>query len=179
MMQKVISYQIADAIDVKGFASVFRADLYYSDPAELFFKTGTDHYVYIFKYGAVCFLNYDDAGISQVLEQILPYCKNVFANKLTDEFLIETGAKELRVGFNKIEVPSANIDVMRLVMLNVSQSVALDYYEDQTNKFLTETNYYTQELENKGKLGISGIRLKKHIGRTLLLRNRIAKYLCF
>lgn len=175
MMQKVISYQIADAIDVKGFASVFRADLYYSDPAELFFKTGTDHYVYIFKYGAVCFLNYDDAGISQVLEQILPYCKNVFANKLTDEFLIETGAKELRVGFNKIEVPSANIDVMRLVMLNVSQSVALDYYEDQTNKLLTETNYYTQELENKGKLGISGTRLKKYIGRTLLLRNRIAE----
>jgi len=175
MEQKVISYQIADTIDVKGFSSTFKAELQYSDPAELFFKTGTDRYVYVFKYGAVCFLNYEDAAIAEILEHIIPFCKNIFANKLTDEFLVETGAKELRVGFNKIDVPSATIDVMRLVMLNVSQSVAIDYYEELTNKLLTDTNEYTQKLENKGRLGISGQKLKKYIGRTLLLRNRIAE----
>ena len=175
MMQKVISYQIADAIDVKGFCHVFKAELYYSDPAELFFKTGTDQYVYVFKYGAVCFLNYDSRAIAEVIELIAPFCKNIFKNKLTDEFLVETGAKELRVGFNKIEVKSTNVDVMRLVMLNVTQSVALDYYEEQTNKLLEETNFYTQRLETQGKLGISGAKLKKYIGRTLLLRNRIAE----
>ena len=72
-------------------------------------------------------------------------------------------------------MPSATIDVLRLVMLNVSQSVAIDYYEEQTNKLLTDTNYYTQKLENKGRLGISGQKLKKYIGRTLLLRTRIAE----
>jgi uncharacterized Rmd1/YagE family protein len=175
MTQKVISYQIADTIDVKGFCSAFKAELHYSDPSELFFKTGTDRYVYVFKYGAVCFLNYDDNSIAEVLKQIIPFCKNVFSDKLTDEFLVETGTKELRVGFNKIEVPSATIDVMRLVMLNVSQSVALDYYEEQTTSLLAETNNYTQQLENKGRLGISGAKLKKYIGRTLLLKNRIAE----
>jgi uncharacterized Rmd1/YagE family protein len=175
MTEKVISYQVADSIDVKGFCSTFKADLYYSDPAELFFRMGGDRYLYVFKYGAVCFLNYDDAAIAEILKQIIPFCKNIFVNKLTDEFLVETGAKELRVGFNKIEVPSATIDVMRLVMLNVTQSVALDYYEEQTNNLLAETNQYTQTLANKGRLGISGFRLKKYIGRTLLLRNRIAE----
>jgi required for meiotic nuclear division protein 1 len=175
MTQKVISYQIADAIDVKAFALGFKAELYYSDPSELFFKTGADQYVYVFKYGAVCFLNYNDAAIGEMLKDIIPFCKNIFVSKLTDEFLVETGAKDLRVGFNKIEVPSATIDVMRLVMLNVSQSVAIDYYEEQTSKLLADTNYYTQKLENKGRLGISGAKLKKYIGRTLLLRNRIAE----
>ena len=175
MTHKVISYQIADTIDVKGFSSVFEAELYYNDPAELFFKTGTDRYVYVFKYGAVCFLNYEDTAIAEFLKLITPFCKNIFNNRFTDEFLVEIGAKELRVGFNKIEVKSANIDVMRLVMLNVSQSVAIDYYEDLTNRLLTETNDYTQELENKGRLGISGAKLKKYIARTLLLRNRIAE----
>jgi hypothetical protein len=33
MTEKVISCQVADSIDVKGFCSAFRADLYYSDPA--------------------------------------------------------------------------------------------------------------------------------------------------
>jgi uncharacterized Rmd1/YagE family protein len=60
-------------------------------------------------------------------------------------------------------------------MLNVSQSVALDYYEELTGKLLEETNLHTQMLVNKGRLGISGKELKKYIGRTLLLRNRIAE----
>ncbi len=141
----------------------------------MFYRIDADQYVYVFKYGAVCFLNYDALRISEFLRLLLPYCKNLFENPLTDEFLIETGAKDLRVGFNKIDVPSANIDVLRLVMLNVSQSVALDYYEEQTAKLLQETNYHTQMLETKGQLGISGKKLKQYIGRTLLLRNRIAE----
>jgi uncharacterized Rmd1/YagE family protein len=135
----------------------------------------SDRYVYVFKYGAVCFLNYDPIGISEFLRIIAPFCKNIFENSLTDEFLIETGAKDVRVGFNKIDIPSASIDVLRLVMLNVSQSVALDYYEEQTSKLLAETNQYTQMLETKGRLDVSGKKLKQYIGRTLLLRNRIAE----
>jgi uncharacterized Rmd1/YagE family protein len=175
MTQKVVSYQIADSIDVKQFSSAFKAELYYSDPAELFYKTDTDQYVYIFKYGAVCFLNYDSIHISEFLHFIKSFCKNIFEDSLTDEFLLETGAKELRVGFNKVEIPSATIDVLRLVMLNVSQSVALDYYEEQTSKLLAETNLHTQRLEAQGQLGISGRKLKQYIARTLLLRNRIAE----
>jgi required for meiotic nuclear division protein 1 len=175
MTQKVISYQVADAIDLRQFGAVFNGELCYSDPSELFYKTGDDRYVYIFKYGAVCFLNYDSEAIAAFISLITPFCKNLFLNSLTDEFLLETGAKELKVGFNKIEVPTARIDILRLVMLNVSQSVALDYYEEQTNKLLQETNFYTQMLETKGNLDISGKKLKKYIGRTLLLRNRIGE----
>jgi len=175
MTQKVVSHQIAEMIDVKGFCSAFKGDLSYSDPSELFYKTDTDQYAYVFKYGAVCFLNYDVIRMSEFLRLIRPFCKNPFEQTFTDEFLVDTDARELRVGFNKIEIPSADIDVLRLVMLNVAQSVALDFYEDQTSKLLEETNHYTQMLENKGRLGISGRKLKQYIGRTLLLRNRIAE----
>jgi uncharacterized Rmd1/YagE family protein len=175
MTQKVVSYQIADNIDVKQFSAFFKADLYYSDPSELFYKTDTDQYVYVFKFGAVCFLNYTPIQISEFLRTIEPYCKNLYGQTLTDEFNLETGSKDLRVGFDKIEIPSATIDVLRLVMLNVSQSVALDLYEEQTASLLEETNRHTQKLETKGRLDISGNNLKRFIGRTLLLRNRIAE----
>jgi len=175
MTQKVVSYQIADSIDLKQFINVFKADLAYNDPAELFYRMDTDQYIYVFKYGAVCFLNYDPIQTSEFLQLIKPFCKNLFENSLTDEFIIETGAKELRVGFDKIAISSASIDILRLVMLNVSQSVALDYYEEQTSKLLTETNHFTQRLETKGRLDISGKKLKQYIARTLLLRNRIAE----
>lgn len=175
MTQKVVSYQIADGIELKEFSTVFKAELCYSDPSELFYKTGSEQYVYVFKYGAVCFLNFDPVRIADFLRLITPYCKTLFAQSFTDEFLVETNAKELRVGFNQIEIPLADVNVLRLVMLNVSQSVALDYYEAQTTHLLTETNLYTQRLENKGSLDISGKKLKQFIGRTLLLKNRIAE----
>jgi required for meiotic nuclear division protein 1 len=175
MKQNVVSYQIADAIDIKQFITVFKADLAYADPAELFYRMDTDQFIYVFKYGAVCFLNYDPVRTSEFLQLIKPYCKNLFEQSLTDEFIIETGAKEVRVGFNKIDIPSASINVLRLVMMNVSQSVALDYYEEQTTKLLSETNQYTQQLEHRGRLGISGKKLRQYIGKTLLLRNRIAE----
>jgi uncharacterized Rmd1/YagE family protein len=142
----------------------------------LFYKTDTEQFVYIFNYGSVCFLNYNPIDITSFLKLITPYCKKKFDNTLTDEFIVETDAREVRVGFNKIEVPtSASNEVLRLVMLNVSQSVALDYYEDQTNKLLEETNEHTQMLENLGRLGLSGKKLRQFIGRTLLFKNRIAE----
>jgi required for meiotic nuclear division protein 1 len=176
MLQKVVSYHIAESIDVKEFSASFDAELCYNDPAELFYKTGPDQFVYIFKYGAVCFLNYNADAISKFLDYIKQFCRKMFQQQFTDEFLVETGAKEMRVGFNKIEVPAqTKTDVLRLVMLNVSQSVALDYYEDQTHQLMTETNRHTQMLEHRGKLSISGKKLRQYIARTLLVRNRIAE----
>ncbi len=62
-----------------------------------------------------------------------------------------------------------------MIMLTVSQSVALDYYSQQTTLLLEDTNYHTQLLEKKGRLAISGKNLKQYIGKTLLLKNRISQ----
>jgi uncharacterized Rmd1/YagE family protein len=175
--QRVLSYQIADSIDVKQFKSVFKGELYYSDSDELFYKTDTGEYIYVFKYGVVCFLNCDPIQISSFLRLIAPFCKNPFDENMTEEYEIETNAAETKIGYNVISITASDIQVIRLIMLNVSQSVALDYYYSQTSKLLEETNYHTQILENKGRLNISGKNLKKYIGKTLLLKNRISENL--
>ena len=177
MMLQVLSYQIADSIDIKTFKSFFNAELHHQESDELFYKTKKEEYIYVFKYGVVCFLNYDEIKIAEFLRLIEPYCKNPFSEKLSEEFQIETNAKENKFGYNKIEIQNADVDIFRLIMLNVAQSVALDYYSDQTNALLEETNSHTQVLERKGKLDVSGINLKKYIGKTLNLKNRIAENL--
>jgi uncharacterized Rmd1/YagE family protein len=177
MLQQVLSYQIADSIDIKTFKPAFKSDLYYSDSDELFYKTGNEQFIYVFKYGVVCFLNYDPIKISEFLRLISSYCKNVFDQSLTEEFKIETNAGKNKIGFNSIEIAGSDIEVLRLIMMTVSQSVALDYYEEQTTRLIEETNHHTQILEAKGRLNISGISLKKYIGKTLVLKNRIAENL--
>ena len=176
-MYQVLAYQIADSIDIKQVKSAFKSEICFSDSDELFYRTDPEQYVYIFKYGVVCFLNFSDISISSFLQFIAPYCKNIFPESLSEEFAIEINAKENKIGYNKIEIVKSDMDVLRLVMLNVSESVALDYFSDQTNKLLEEANYHTQILEKKGRLGISGSNLKKYIGKTLLIKNRIAENL--
>ncbi|MBS1600225.1 MAG: RMD1 family protein [Bacteroidetes bacterium] len=176
-MLQVISYQIADSIDIKSTRQFLTIELLHADADELFYQTGPSAFVYIFKYGVVCFLNYEETKIGEVIQSIAPYCRNLFEQKLSEEFQIEVGSKENKFGYNKIEITDANVEIFRLIMLNVSQSVALDYYSDQTSKLLEETNHHTEVLEKKGKLDISGRTLTKYIGRTLNLTNRITENL--
>jgi uncharacterized Rmd1/YagE family protein len=176
-MYKVISYQVADSIDIKGVKAGFKSKLCYSDSSELFYETSHEQYVYIFKYGVVSFLNYEMPAISSFLLSIGAYCRNSFPEAMNDEFLVQTGVTENKISHNKVEIINADQETLRMIMLNVSQSVALDYYSVQTDKLLEETNYHTQLLEKKGRLAISGHNLRKFIGKTLLLKNRITENL--
>lgn len=177
MQQQVLSYQIAESIDLKAFKNAFKAELFYSDSSELFYKIDSDECLYIFKYGVVCFLNYDPDQIAEFLRTIAGYCRNPFRKNLSEEYLVNTNAPANKIGNDQIEIVGSDIEVLRLIMLNVSQSVALDYYYDETRRLLEETNHHTQLLANKGKLGITGKNLKKYIGTTLLLKNKIAENL--
>jgi required for meiotic nuclear division protein 1 len=174
MNLKVTSFQLADSIDIKLFKTTFPATMHFADTDELFYIIENNKYLYVFKYGIVCFLGYSETEMAAFFQMIGPYCKNLFDQRLSDEFDIETDAPAINYGYNKIEIPSPNIDELRLIMLNVSQSVALDYYNQQTNSLLEETNSHTQLLEKKGRINMGGIKLKKYIGRTLNLKNRIS-----
>jgi uncharacterized Rmd1/YagE family protein len=174
MNLKIISFQIADSIEVKQFKAAFTGHIYYEDTDELFYLIESYKYLYIFKYGIVCFLGYNEIEMTAFLQLIAPFCKNLFEQRLSDEFDIETDTANIRYGYNKIEIPNPSNEMIRLIMLNVSQSVALDYYNQQTNLLLEETNFHTQEMEKKGKIDLKGTKLKKYIGRTLNLKNKIA-----
>ncbi len=176
-MLKVFAFQLADSIDIKQFKNVFTAQIDHEDSDELFYRIKDKKFIYVFKYGIVCFLDYNEVDMTAFIQVILPYCKNLFDDRLSEEFDIETNAPQNKFGYNKVEIQHADTEILRFIMLNVSQSVALDHFSQQTNMLLEETNFHTQILERKGKLGISGVNLKKYIGRTLNIKNRITENL--
>ena len=116
-------------------------------------------------------------SINKVLASMEPFSNNYLSEKLSEEVKVLIKPNSLKVDFNHIELPKLNDDMIRLVMLNVSQSVALDRYSDITYDLLEETNKHTLYLEKKGKLNISGNKLKRFIGRTLNIKNRISENL--
>lgn len=174
MNYKILSYQIADSIDLKQFRNAFAATIHFADKDELFFQLEEFKSIYVFKYGIVSFIGHNEVEISAFLQLIKQYCKNYFDQKLSDEFEIETGGTSIVYGYNKIEIPTPTTEIIRFIMLNAAHSVALDYYSNQTNLLIEETSYHTQNLERKGKIDLGGKDLKKYIGRTLNLKNKIS-----
>jgi len=176
-MYRVISYHVADFIDTRNLKQVIDGELLYNDATELFYKTAELKYIYLFRYGAISFFNYTDDEIKQFFDFLKSHCRNWFSQPFSDEMRVGTGAAENKISHNKIEIKNDHHEVLRMIMLNVTQSVTLDYYSNQTELLLEETNSHTQLLEKKGKLHISGRKLKKFIGKTLLIKNRIAENL--
>jgi required for meiotic nuclear division protein 1 len=172
-MLKILSAQIADSIDIKSLKAAYTYKLIHSDSDELFYQVGADQYIYVFRYGVVAFSNHEASDIRAFISFVTPYSKNAFDYELTEEFSVETNASENKFGYNKIELIRTSSEALRIIMLNVSQSVALDYYSNQTELLITELNTHTLFLEKKGKLDISGGKLKRFIGKTINLRNRI------
>jgi len=176
-MYKVISYQAAKAIDIKNSKLMIPYKLIFFDSDELFYQVSSDKYIYVFEYGMVSFFNFDSGDIDEFFRKLQPFCKGYFFDKLNEEISVNIITNELQVKFEGIVIPDLNFEMIRLIMLNTSQSVALNRYSEITEALLEETNVHTQLLENKGKLNISGVKLKQFIGRILNIKNTISENL--
>jgi uncharacterized Rmd1/YagE family protein len=176
-MYTVVAYQVANTIQIKFSKQQLSWQLLFQDSDELFYKSSEERFIYIFHYGLVCFFNMAPAGIEKALQEIKPFCDTYLDKNNSEEIPIYIEPNTLKVQFDHVILPELNHEMIRLVMLNTSQSVALNSYSEITEKLLIETNKHTKYLENKGKLDISGNKLKRFIGKVLNIKNRISENL--
>jgi len=176
-MRKVFAYQIAESIDLRLFRKTYTGKEYFANMSEAFYIGDDERYFYAFSYGVVVFSNYDEIKISELIEFTKPFCKNILSEKMWDEIDVHDNAGYDRFGFNEIHLSRFDPDVMRIVMLNVGQSAALDYFSQQAASLLESTKIHTLELERSGKIHIGNKQLMRFIGKTLNMKNSIVENL--
>ena len=110
-----------------------------------------------------------------IILSILLYPSTFIHIGAQEEVNVEIQANTLQVNFESIVLPDFNSEMIRLVMLNASQSVALNRFSEITEALLIETNEHTKYLEARGKLNISGNKLKRFIGKILNIKNKISE----
>lgn len=176
-MYNALAYQVATHINLKQVKSQLDGTLLFSDSDELFFKTSEDKFVYIFQYGMLCCFNMSKDEISKIILDLKAFSKGFIDDKISEEIDVTIEANILKVQFNNIILPEINEEMIRLVMLNASQSVALNRFSEITEALLIETNEHTKYLETRGKLDISGNKLKRFIGKVLNIKNKISENL--
>ncbi|MFV5686699.1 RMD1 family protein [Flavobacterium sp. GB2R13] len=173
---KIEAVQIAESFNMKKFRADFRAEAHSGSTSEVFYALKENQrYLYIFDYGVVVFANYDAVAKSEFVNFIKNYATTLVDLDLSEEYRIETDEtlQKVIVKNNYVTVSQIDSSLMRIVMLNIAQSVALEYYELLTDDLITSSKHYILELEKRGKLSISKTNLLKYIGKVLNVKNSI------
>jgi uncharacterized Rmd1/YagE family protein len=137
-----------------------------------------DCYFYAFDYGAVVFANMGDTDMSQNLVFLQQFVDHTLPEKLRDDFEIEhRPGQESHFGFDLMQVPNLSEDVVKIAMLNVAHSVALDFYSQRAHELLNEMQHFTSQMEAQGSVRISRKNMIRFIGRALNTKNRIVENL--
>lgn len=180
MKSQAVAYQIAEGININSCKTLLtKGTLIFSDRDELFFDIGDNKYLYIFRYGVLCTYNFSLNELEKVFQEIDASCIEckIKEDVISESLEVNTEASVFSMDFNGISLVDNEVEKLRLIMLNLSQSIALDHYAYITEKLLVDTQKHTSYLEEKGRLDIGGKTLKRYIGKVLNVKNKISENL--
>ncbi len=172
---RIEALQIAESFNIKKFRSEFRTDVHSGSTTEVFYALENNRFLYVFDYGVVVFANFDAVAKSEFLLFVKNYAIDCVDLDLSEEYkiAIDNTLQKVTVKNHYVTVPEIDSFILRIVMLNIGQSVALEYYEILTDNLISSAKHYILELEKKGKISISKTNLLKYIGKVLNVKNSI------
>lgn len=176
MKKTVTGYHLGDRLDLKELKNNLTYNCIYADPTELMYDLEDSSYIGIFDYGSIVFFGVDNTIQTNIINALRTILKLGSTELKRENFDVEINPHaSYKVIFDRLIIKALSIDIAKIIMLNIAQSVALDYYIEQSNILLSQTYLFSVELEEKGKFSIKGKRLLKYIGRLLNLKNKITQ----
>jgi uncharacterized Rmd1/YagE family protein len=169
------AFLVSNQIDIKGIKSQFDKKPLADSSSELFYGSG-GRFEYYCNYGVIVFSGYSDSEMKQTIHAVAPHLKDPAISWLRDEFQIRVDpGKEMSLEFAEAVVGKVDYKAIRVAMLNLAQSVALDYYHGVSENLLTEVKGFSNQLERTGKLKISRNNMHRFLGKALNTQNDIAE----
>ncbi|HXC03181.1 MAG TPA: RMD1 family protein [Bacteroidia bacterium] len=179
---KIVAYQLGESILIKSLKAAYTGSIYFSSATEVYIRLGETSFIYVQNYGEVAFSDCDE----QTIQEFIAFAQGfvgtavLSGKEYKEEFtILVSPGQSLLFSYTSMQVPEVTPDVIKIALLNVSQSVVLDYFTEQSQHLLAETGIFTRELEQRGKLSIPKTKLMKFIGKTLNTQNRIIDNLYF
>ncbi len=173
---RIEAIQIAEFFNIKKFRAEFNLVATSASTSEIFYAISeTNRYLYIFDYGVVVFANYDQKSKKDFINFIKNSATTLVRMNLSEEYFIRINENlnKIMVENALVTVPKITNSLMKIVMLNIGQSVALEHYEKLTDGLINSSKEYILQLETHGKLKISKTNLLKYIGKVLNVKNSI------
>jgi uncharacterized Rmd1/YagE family protein len=177
MKLEALAYHLESKIDLKVIRKKNKALLIKYEHSFLLYQLTEDSFVYFKDYGSVVFINCNEEIKRELFKFTAIDEKWILQLPIEIYNIIIDADKELGVEFDQITVANLTTDIAHIIMLNLAQSVALDNYYNLSFSLLENIKIYSSQLESSGKINLTRNRMRKFIGRTMNLKNRIAENL--
>ena len=173
----IIGYHLGEKLNLETVQNTLNFEVVKSDSVFLLLKNKKDKFCYIKEYGSVVFAGFMESEIEEVLDTLNPNVmpKSEFPEE--DFNLIVGQDKSFSLDVNTIFTPTLSVDILHIILFNLGQAVALDFYQLKVNELLEKTREISNQLELSGNVKATRIKLRKFVGKTMGLKNRMAENL--
>ena len=169
---------IGESIDLKKVQEGVRQYSYLNRDDPLVTKLLKDQYAVLTKFGTVTFWNVPVRLRQQFLGEVRPYVKSKKEHYPYDEDTkVLVGGGMEKVTFEKVYSAHLNVEKIKIISYVLSQSVALERYEDDIESNLSDFETVVDNLKTKGKASFSEKKLLKQIGRVFSVKQTTVVHL--
>ncbi len=175
---QVETVYIGEYVDLKKVQEGVKQYSFLNRDDPLVVKLLKDQYAVLTKFGTITFWSVPVRLRQQFLNEIQPYAKNKKEHYFYDEDTkVLIGGSAEKVTFEKVYSAQLNVEKIKIISYVLSQSVALERYEDDIEKSLSELEAVVENLKTKGKALFSEKELLKQIGQVLSIKQTTVVHL--
>lgn len=162
---------VGESIDLKRVQENLKQYSFLNRDHPLVLRLLDNQFAVLTKFGSVTLWNIGEKLKKQFLQELSPFSKSIkefypHAEKTRVVFGTETD----RVTFNKIFLTDFNLEKIRIVSYVLSQSVALERYENEIEENTKELGVVIENLKSKGRVLLRERELLKQIGKVLSVK---------
>ncbi|MEK6864226.1 MAG: RMD1 family protein [Nanoarchaeota archaeon] len=115
------------------------------------FEIAPKKYVFVYSYGVLVFYDVDDVMVSATIKNLRGLGIDIEKEKLWDEYQLVEHVKNA-VEFNQLKMKNVSVENIEVVARMLSQSVALENYENKVDGMVNSFSALNKQLKDKGKL---------------------------
>jgi len=177
MQYNVIAYHVGRKVVLRDIKEKANFTLIKKEHSFLLYRLDDYSFIYVKDYGSVAFFNCTEKAKTDFFNAV--FTKEVkIASLPFEKYKIKIEEEQpIIIGFDEIELPRITVDIAHIIMLNLSQSVAVDYYYLQSSALLESSAVYAKQLEDTGKIKLTRNKMRSFIGKTMNIKNKIAEEL--
>lgn len=169
---------VGEFIDLKKVQENVRKYSYLNRDHPLVVRLLKDQYAVLTKFGAVTFWNVPFRLRTDFLKEIQPFVKTKRADYNYDEETdVLAGGDLIKITFDKVFLPKLGVNEIKIISYVLSQSVALERYEDEIETSLSEIGTIVENLKTAGQALLTEKQLLKQIGNALSVKQTAVAHL--
>jgi len=147
-------------------------------PLIIEYLPGTAKFISLTKFGVVSFWNLDETERKRFLAELAPYLKSQREHyPYSDSLEVNIHDTHERITPRGLNVKDLDMPRLKIISYAVSQSVALERYEDETEKILQAMEGVIGNLKTMGKARLRETELLKEVGSALAVRQTAISHL--